>query len=45
MSLQTYTAEYWRGVHTTAFSVVRVNEDILKTQRKDFSVFRRAAPL
>ncbi len=28
LPLQTYNADYWPGVHTTALSVVRVNADI-----------------
>ncbi len=44
MSLKTYSANYWPGMHTTGLSVVHVNADILKTQRKDFSIFRWAAP-
>ncbi len=44
MSLQTYTANFQPGTHTTALSVVHINTDFfLKMQMEDFCFFRRAA--
>ncbi len=40
--IETYTANYQPGMHTTAFSVVHVSTDFFKDKEEDFSVFSRA---
>ncbi len=41
MSLQSYTADYWPGMNTTALSVVHVNADFFKDVKERLPVLVR----
>ncbi len=44
MSLQSYTANYWPSMHTTAFCVLRVKTDFfVKNAKERLSIFSEAA--